>query len=43
VQLAEHAFADWRFEWPWVRNAGYDYEGYQHLLWLDQNMPRRNG
>ena len=43
VQLAEHAFADWRFEWPWVHNAGYDYEGYQHLLWLDQNMPRRNG
>ena len=43
VQLASHAFASWRFEWPWVRNAGFDYEGYQHRLWLDPNMPKRNG
>jgi ABC-type transport system substrate-binding protein len=43
VQLAGHAFASWRFEWPWIRNAGFDHEGYQHLLWLDSAMPKRNG
>ncbi|MPZ50856.1 MAG: twin-arginine translocation signal domain-containing protein [Dehalococcoidia bacterium] len=43
VQLANHPFAEWRFEWPWLHNANYDYPGYQHLLWLDGDMPRRNG
>ena len=41
-------YGNWSFEWPWLHNRNFTNlpgmnQGQPHRVWLDPNMPRRNG
>ena len=42
----QHRFNGWSFQWPWLHNVNaqkVNRANDNYLLWLDPNMPRRNG